>query len=509
MISPEMYRDSAVDRVSVAPTVETPVPVESEGEIGDLVKELLATEAGFSAAAKDGVWSFMKAMREMGGEVLPDATKAALFGILLMGSETAIAAEIVGEPADSTEIEQAFENSAAHEMSPELRRQLGEIIQAGTRIRLVKQSGDRQDIQINSVADLEAVTGFEIDSSSWIEFVTADDNYDPLNDTRNWEGWEERELDAGSYIGSKTAVDESGARVEVYRKIGKFYGSDQFRFMQTVIVHPEIVFALPGASAETQLSADLTDFGLGKLENLATYQGFEAIADLDGTYVYTDGQYEGEYTELLEPYTNSIAAGIRHSTELFGLQPDIVKEIFVQDSIERNAAALISDTAPVLIFNDELFKASAGSKIGDPEYGLLSIQIQQVAEHETFHAVDGFIGLSKDKGWQEAFYVLSSEYLKSVSESNRGGIGGHAQDNPYEFTASLLNVIDCKDEAWITETQRMTDEEIVLFKYALSAMRGALNNNPAVGEDAPVKRLVNDRLDYMLTLSTKYDQVSP
>lgn len=239
-------------------------------------------------------------------------------------------------------------------------------------------------------------------------------------------------------------------------------------------------------------SVDWQQAGLGDLDGAFYDLPQSVIGTVAGLDVYSAAQNRDRIGRELKRYDQDLSKGIAKAGALFALSESPVTSVKVWEEDYGNAGALGTD----LVIFDDLLQPSADAQ-ADNESSLLSHkQMQNVAEHETFHVIDFSIGITTDPILHELFTLSDKETLKAYNESNfPDAYGGHAQENAVELFATLMNGLD--DPNWETWVSSLTDAQKEMYRNTLEITKVSLEQNDRIPDSAPVLDLLQERISYL------------
>lgn len=174
----------------------------------------------------------------------------------------------------------------------------------------------------------------------------------------------------------------------------------------------------------------------------------------------------------------AIEKGVKNAESLFA-DPDSIQAIYVRQSEAENASMDIRRGYIELL--------GGLLKISQDDPGVL----EEVIEHEAFHALEYKYGLSWNTDMTALWVRTDPAVLREFNEKAFGKWGGHAQDDPLEFMASILNNLD--HEQWLDRVQEMSAEGQEVYQEALRIAAEQLASREDLSPKAPIHALLKER----------------
>ncbi len=264
-----------------------------------------------------------------------------------------------------------------------------------------------------------------------------------------------------------------------------------------ISINPPFLGAEPEQAQPQPWNFDLSPFGLPEVKGLLDIRPWPKNRKIGEYDLYTQ-QPGKELSETQLQWLTEVGRGQEAAEKLFGAKAgEQVKNMLLIHSEEKHGEAegyLLDDTT---IYSDTLM---------DTE----NRNVQLIGAHEAFHVIGKNLELS-DQGIENEiskFYYqeMFTDFLPKLSESNfEKGLEeteyGHAQDNPEELFASLLNSV--RSENW-TERMAQADPEFRRrYVEALQAVTRDVKKCKKVSPSAPLLKLLKQRISALAPASPK------
>lgn len=279
-----------------------------------------------------------------------------------------------------------------------------------------------------------------------------------------------------------------------------------------VHVSPPSVFQLSQAEAQ-KVKVDLSRIGLGDIILPIQAHVVPAIDIVPGDKVQIYSSIARDVvTNQYSVLFPELRAGVADAVRLFALVPgQDVAQIVIQDSRFQNAIFDRSNRRGIIIY-DALLELN-------PE------DARPVSRHEAIHLVDGKYDNALSGGqladyWSELrsqdganmseylAILYGGGFLRAINEQNFClTIGGHAQDSPAEFFATLCNTLVQDD--WDSRIKQSSTDFKSKYYRALLALEHNLKTTPDFPRDAPIIELVEARKLSLRTMAPGVEGYSP
>lgn len=243
-----------------------------------------------------------------------------------------------------------------------------------------------------------------------------------------------------------------------------------------------------GAGAARLLGFDLTDFGFGDHRGILSGRPLLPVFSATPSRPYRLYSTLPAGFEAGSKVYESAARRARAVEGSFGLRPgEKIKNVFLVPSEKQNASVHVANPETIFLW-DEIFPQIAA---GDADH---------IVDHEAYHSLDMQLHFSTHPGFARIFNALRDahdlELFSAVDERNfLEKMGGHSEDDAFEFFASLLNTVSAP--AWEEKIGEMCPRTRGLYYHALRALRAALLARRPELRDAPIGTSIGRRLAFL------------
>ncbi len=297
-----------------------------------------------------------------------------------------------------------------------------------------------------------------------------------------------------AHIASTTLVDSHGNDISVTRR----WDDGDGIVSETILIEPSPQYAPPGQEpALVPLPIDLSALGSGKIENAFYARQRAAVGMLGEIPVYAEsGLLEEEARDYFAPYADEWQAGMKQALSLFGYEKPPLYRVIIAEKVEPNAFVMLTES--VLFIHDDLLRLEEPGKtllqdLGLPITGLTDQEMETAAAHELFHLIDRDTQISADPRIEALFLRATPEVLQQLSEKNfMRQFGGHPEENPPEFIASLLNSL--RDPQWEKHVAELAPPARDFYLDALKTVHRVLDDRASGMEAEPADSLTRLRL---------------
>lgn len=243
---------------------------------------------------------------------------------------------------------------------------------------------------------------------------------------------------------------------------------------------------------------DLTPLGLENYPNLLSVTAVPPVKTATEEMPYslysTMPSSDGTQIQGRDAIFEHVGVVAKQVETYFGFKPgERIHNIFFLPSLNENASAKQSNPDTFFIW-DEIMPFIQS---GDGDF---------IVAHEMYHALDFQFGFSEQPGFVALFDRLKSaednELFEAINEKSFRNLpmGGHADDNVYEFFASLVNTLDAP--TWQESVANMSDRVRGLYYQALVALQSSFETcNPAM-KNSPIFLKLQERLASLEQMGT-------
>lgn len=267
------------------------------------------------------------------------------------------------------------------------------------------------------------------------------------------------------------------------------------QIQEIISLNPKFLGAKPGRTEAQLLDFDLNPFGLPEVKGLLEVKPWPLNRKLGAYDLYTQ-QPNREFSDKQEQFLAAIGKGQEEGETFFGIKPgEQIKNMFLFHSKEKWGQA--EDASH--IYDDTTLYSDTFMDSGLPKVGL-------AGAHEAFHVIGRKLGLVGPEINNEItkFYhgEMSSKFLPGLRESSfEPGLSetdyGHADDNPDEFFASLMNSL--RSDNWTEQLNdpRTNPKARGWYLGALRALQKDIAGCREIGADTPLVRTLKEKISIL------------